>query len=73
MPMIVPEFDYGLCVKCGKCAAWCPLKVITMTRPDYADESAPCYPEKSGAACLGCAQCMGECTHGAIRMVRFGG
>ncbi len=72
MAKAVPQFDYTRCVKCGKCARWCPMSYLTMTLADPEDPAHP-YPEKTGDVCIGCGQCAKECDAKAITMVRFGG
>ncbi|HOG01747.1 MAG TPA: 4Fe-4S dicluster domain-containing protein [Clostridia bacterium] len=72
MAKAVPQIDYERCVKCARCALWCPMSHLTMTLVDPADPERP-YPEKTGSVCIGCGQCAKECPAEAIRMIRFGG
>ena len=66
MAKAYPVFSHALCISCGKCAKFCPMECITMTKEYEGDERH--YPQKTGRACLGCGQCAKECPAGAISM-----
>ena len=56
-----PELKPGLCVGCGKCAATCPAKAITMVRK---------MPKIHRNRCIGCFCCQEFCPKGALEARR---
>ncbi len=55
-----PVFDPALCIRCGRCAASCPVRVLEMSRP------VPLLVNPQG--CIGCCCCHEMCPVKAIRM-----
>jgi len=51
-----PDFKRRACKACGRCAAACPAKAITIEKTAILDASL----------CIGCGQCYAVCPHGAI-------
>src|SRR5574344_826798 len=47
----------SLCIRCGKCAAACPVEAVHMN----AESGEPCV-------CLHCGQCVPFCPHGCLEM-----
>ena len=47
----------ALCIRCGKCAAACPVQAVHMD----AESGEPCV-------CLHCGQCVPFCPHGCLEM-----
>jgi ferredoxin len=58
-PVTLPEINLNLCDGCGKCAAGCPQRALTMQggQPVFSDP----------AACTYCIACEELCPTGAIR------
>jgi MinD superfamily P-loop ATPase len=55
---IIPEWNFSLCKKCGKCAAVCKQNAII-----YVPNKKPAFiPD----ICIGCKACMNVCPHKAI-------
>lgn len=55
-----PEFDGARCIRCGRCVASCPVKVLEMKNP------APVLVRAS--ECIGCCCCHEMCPVQAVRM-----
>lgn len=55
-----PSFDGELCIRCGRCVASCPVRVLEMDKP------APRLAHPSG--CIGCCCCHEMCPVKAIQM-----
>lgn len=53
-----PETDAARCVRCGKCAAFCPTEAIPIRQPETTDTSA----------CIVCNACVKYCPQGARRL-----
>lgn len=56
--------DGALCVKCGTCAATCPLKIIT-----FESGKLPEPVVWAKKACINCGHCVAVCPKGALSLV----
>lgn len=75
----IPVIDKSVCTGCGKCASLCPQHVIELL-PVSAKVTVSCSSKDFGAAvmknckaaCIGCGQCMRNCSHkdeGGVKVV----
>ncbi len=56
--------DADLCIRCGACADTCPVKLITLERPDTPKPVA--WARK---ACISCGHCVAVCPKGALSLL----
>ncbi|MCG0239987.1 MAG: 4Fe-4S binding protein [Firmicutes bacterium] len=63
-----PVINQAACNRCGKCARFCPLDIITMDRKDRSRDVTVDL-----TYCKGCGICAAVCPLGCIAMVPEGG
>ncbi len=62
------RFDDALCVRCGRCVATCPQRVLAVSE----NGRAPGVAEGAGEFCIRCGQCVAVCPAGAVALAGFG-
>lgn len=58
-----PKVDFAACIKCGTCARFCPVDIITI------DKEAEACVRMDWEYCKGCGICANECPKKCIEMV----
>lgn len=61
--MLEFTIDQNLCIRCGQCAADCPVNIIDL------QSGWPAIPDRKEAACLRCQHCLAICPTAALSIL----